>query len=164
MKHLIVALTTAVAASVLSGSATASEWGCEVLLCASSSNPSWRGVPACHPPMNRLISAMKRPGFSWPTCPQAGTGRPGYEQFEECPAGWTATTDPNQDRHNGTKSHCARTINLCGEGRRVRFGRDGESCLQTETIARELRQDPYYFDIRDETEGNLSRHWFSLVR
>lgn len=29
--------------------AQASDWGCEVLLCASSSNPSWRGVPACHP-------------------------------------------------------------------------------------------------------------------
>ena len=49
----------------------ASEWGCEVLLCASSSNPSWRGVPACHPPMNRLISAMKKPGFDWPTCHEA---------------------------------------------------------------------------------------------
>lgn len=45
----------------------ASEWGCEVLLCASSSNPSWRGVPACRPPMYRLISAMKGWGFSWPT-------------------------------------------------------------------------------------------------
>ena len=51
--------------------AEASEWGCEVLLCASSSNPSWRGVPACHPPMYRLISAMKGWGFSWPTCPEA---------------------------------------------------------------------------------------------
>lgn len=50
----------------------ASEWGCKVLLCASSSNPGWRGVPACHPPMYRLISAMKGWGFSWPPCPKLG--------------------------------------------------------------------------------------------
>jgi hypothetical protein len=57
--------------------AEASEWGCKVLLCASSSNPSWRGVPACHPPMYRLISAMRRPGFSWPTCPRGRNGQTG---------------------------------------------------------------------------------------
>jgi len=98
MKSWIVALGIAAAGAAFSESrlATASEWGCEILLCASSSNPSWRGVPACHPPMNRLISAMKRPSFSWPTCPEAGTGRPGYEQFEECPVGWAATTDPGR--------------------------------------------------------------------
>lgn len=50
--------------------AEASEWGCEVLLCASSSNPSWRGVPACHPPMHRLISAMKGWGFRGPLAPK----------------------------------------------------------------------------------------------
>ena len=64
--------------------AEASEWGCEVLLCASSSNPSWRGVPACHAPMYRLISAMGNWGFSWPTCPEAGTGKPGYEAYDDC--------------------------------------------------------------------------------
>jgi hypothetical protein len=58
----------------------ASEWGCEVLLCASSSDPSWRGVQACHPPMYRLISAMNGWGFKWPTCLEAGTGEPGYER------------------------------------------------------------------------------------
>lgn len=72
MKRWIAALGLAAAGSAFSGSGTASEWGCEVLLCASSSNPSWRGVPACHLPMYRLISAMKRPGFSWPTCPEGG--------------------------------------------------------------------------------------------
>lgn len=164
MKHLIVALTTAVGACVLSGSATASEWGCEVLLCASSSNPSWRGVPACHPPMNRLISAMKRPGFSWPTCPEGGAGKPSHERYVHCPAGWTATSDPNSDRRGNLKSHCSRTVNLCGESRRGRSGRDGESCTRTEIMARGLRQDPYYFDIRDDTDGTVSRHWFNLTK
>ena len=74
MPHHVV-LGLFLTAAALPAPAAASEWGCEVLLCASSSNPSWRGVPACHPPMNRLISAMKKPGFDWPTCPEAGTGR-----------------------------------------------------------------------------------------
>jgi hypothetical protein len=65
----------------------ASEWGFEVLLCAASSNSSWRSVSACHAPMSRLISAMNDWGFKWPTCPEAGTGRPGYERFAACPAG-----------------------------------------------------------------------------
>ena len=62
--HIVLGLFLTTA--VLPAPAAASEWGCEVLLCASSSNPSWRGVPACHPPMTRLISAMKKPGFHWP--------------------------------------------------------------------------------------------------
>jgi len=164
MKHWIVALGLAGGVSAFSGSATASEWGCEILLCASSSDPSWRGVPAYHPPMNKLISAMKRPGFSWPTCPKAGTGRPGYEQFEACPTGWAAATDPGQDRHNGLKSHCARTVNLCSESRRVRSRRDGESCTRTEVVTRGFRSEPYYFDINNDMDGSFSRHWFSLTK
>lgn len=164
MKLWIVSLGIAAATSTYSGLSAASEWGCEVMLCASSSNPSWRGVPACHPPMNKLISAMKRPGFSWPTCPEAGTGRPGYEQFQECPTGWGATTDPSQDRRNGLKWHCARTVNLCGERPRVRSGRDRESCTRAELMARGLRSEPYYFDIKVDKDGSFSRHWFSLTK
>lgn len=137
--------------------ADASEWGCEVLLCASSSDPSWRGVPACHPPMYRLISAMGRWGFSWPTCPEAGTGRPGYEAYDECPAGWTVGSS-NQDHGGARPDLCLQVRNTCPSG----FGgRDG--CEQTVTMSRPLRQDPYYFDIRHEG-GKVSRHWFSLKR
>lgn len=164
MKSWNFTLGIAAAMSAYSGSATASEWGCEVLLCASSSNPSWRGVPACHPPMNRLISAMRRPGFSWPTCPEAGTGRPGYEEYEDCPDGWAEADDPNSYRHDGVKSHCARTVNICGKGRRIAFGREGESCTRAEYMARPQRQEPYFFDIKDHTDGTISRHWFSLTK
>lgn len=87
MPHRVV-LGLFLTAAVLPAPAAASEWGCEVLLCASSSNPSWRGVSACHPPMNRLISAMKKPGFDWPTCPEAGTGSPGHERYADCPEGY----------------------------------------------------------------------------
>ncbi len=68
LKTLLGALTVASAGLFLTAidDAQASQWGCEVPLCASSSSPSWRGVPACHPSMNRLILAMRRTGFSWP--------------------------------------------------------------------------------------------------
>lgn len=164
MKSWVVALGLAAAGSSVPSAGLASEWGCQVLLCASSSNPSWRGVPACHPPMYKLISAMKRPGFSWPTCPEGGAGKPGHEPYADCPAGWAATTDPDSDRRSSLKSHCAKTVNLCEESRRAPSGRDGESCMRTEVMARSLRQDPYYFDIRDETDGTVSRHWFNLTK
>jgi hypothetical protein len=132
----------------------ASEWGCEVLLCASSLNPSWRGVPACHPPMYRLISAMKGWGFSWPTCPEAGTGQPGYEVYDECPAGWSVGSS-GQD-HGGQDDLCVQVRNTCPFG----FGgRDG--CEQTVTMSRPLREDPYYFDIK-HVDGNVTRHRFNL--
>ena len=135
--------------------AKASQWGCEVLLCASSSDPSWRGVPACHPPMNRLISAMGKWGFSWPTCPEAGTGKPGYERYDECPAGWHVGSN-GQDRGSGHDDLCVQVRNTCPSG----FGgRDG--CEQTVTISRPLREDPHYFDIRHD-DGKITRHWFNL--
>lgn len=135
--------------------AEASEWGCKVLLCASSSDPSWRGVPACHPPMHRLISAMRGWGFSWPTCPEAGTGKPGYEAYDECPAGWSVGSS-NQDHGARQPDLCVQVRNTCPSG----FGgRDG--CEQTFTMSRPLRDDPYYFDIT-AGDGKVTRHWFNL--
>jgi hypothetical protein len=132
--------------------ANAGQWGCEVLLCAASSDPSWRGISACHPPMNRLISAMGRPGFSWPTCPEAGTGRPGFERYDDCPSGWSI---------GGRRQEadiCTQTVNGCGNWH---WGR--ENCVQTVTMPRPLRSKPYYFDITSQ-DGAVSRHWFALAR
>ena len=137
--------------------AEASEWGCEVLLCASSSNPSWRGVPACHPPMHRLISAMRGWGFSWPTCPEAGTGEPGYEAYGDCPAGWNIGYS-NQDHAGGQPDICVQVRNTCPTG----FG-GRDDCQQTVTMPRPVCEDPYYFDIRHD-DGNVTRHWFNLRR
>jgi len=154
----LVSVATILAAAAwasLTNHAEASEWGCEVLLCASSANPAWRGVPACHPPMYRLISAMKGWGFSWPTCPEAGTGKPGHEAYNECPAGWSVGSS-NQDQAGGQADLCIQVRNTCNSG----FGgRDG--CEQTVTMPRPLREDPYYFDIRHD-DGNVTRHWFNL--
>lgn len=158
LKTLLAAVTVASAGLFLTATedAHASQWGCEVLLCASSSSPSWRGVPACHPPMHRLISAMRGWGFSWPTCPEAGTGKPGYEQYEDCPAGWSIGYTEFGMGGRSEPDICTQTTNTCGS----RFGgRDG--CTQTVSMPRPVRDDPYYFDIRND-DGITSRHWFSL--
>lgn len=163
-------------------SARASEWGCEVLLCAASSNPSWRGVASCHPPMQKLLSAMKKPGFSWPTCPEGGAGAPGFEQYAECPAGWSPTEDNDQLSHRTQgQSLCMRTVNDCGarqsffrssNGGRLETTKDDvtrifsgtSSCSFTEYKARPLRAEPYYFDIEDRQTNKSSRFWFNLNR
>jgi hypothetical protein len=130
------------------------EWGCEVLLCASSSNPSWRGVPACHPPMDRLISAMSNPGFDWPTCPEAGTGRPGYAKYANCPAGWSIGYSDNNRGGRGEPRLCTQVQSSC-----ERDGRD--NCQHIVSTPRPLRSDPYFFDI-PHADGKTTRHWFSL--
>ncbi|RWL92545.1 MAG: hypothetical protein EOR68_26190 [Mesorhizobium sp.] len=152
---IILASTTlaSLAASVVG--TQASEWGCEVLLCASSSNPSWHGVPACHPPMDRLISAMSGWGFSWPTCPEAGAGPPGYEKYADCPAGWSVGYS---EVGHGMRSE----PDLCVQkGRNTCSRREG--CSDTISMPRPSRGDPYYFDISAK-DGSVSRHWFNLRR
>ena len=136
--------------------AQASQWGCEVLLCASSSSPSWRGVPACHPPMYRLISAMRRTGFSWPTCPEAGAGKPGNEKYEECPEGWRVGYTEHGRVGRSEPGICTQTTNTCG----AQFG-GRDDCTQTVSTPRPVRNDPYYFDIGND-DGITSRHWFNL--
>lgn len=56
-------VASAFAPPVAPASAEDASWGCQVLLCAASQNPSWHGVPYCVPPMTRLIAAMKRAGL-----------------------------------------------------------------------------------------------------
>lgn len=144
--------------------ASASEWGCEVLLCASSSAPAWRGVPACHPPMTKLISAMTKPGFKWPTCPDGGSSTPGYEPHEDCPEGTTIGYSSNNDHGPSEPDQCIKTVNVCANGSSLwRYHDDGGgSCFQTTTTPRPRRQQPYYFDIRNDTTQKTERHWFEL--
>lgn len=182
MKYLIAFIASMAFSGLATTSADASEWGCEVLLCAASSNPSWHGVASCHPPMEKLISAMKEPGFSWPTCPEGGAGSPGYERYAECPAGWTPTDgDDHLSTFNQGQSRCMRAVNQCRGGQRfLGSSNDGQretqkdgvtrvfsgtnSCSFKEYTARPLRPDPYYFDIKDEKTNQSSRFWFSLDR
>ncbi len=183
MKYVLLLMLSVAFPSLLATPANASEWGCEVLLCASSSSPSWRGVDTCHPPMEKLISAMKKPGFSWPTCPEGGAGKPGYEKYAECPTGWTPTAadDARGQGVSREQSRCARRVTTCkggysysgsSGGGRTETMADGvtrvfsgnNSCVYTEYKRRPPRSDPYYFDIKDEMTGQPSRFWFSLQR
>lgn len=143
--------------------AVASEWGCEVLLCAASSAPSWRGVAACHPPMRKLMSAMKKPNFSWPTCPEAGSGTPGFERYAECPKGYTVGSSVDRNGFNREPDQCVKTINVChaNQSRHQTYNQQ-RSCTQKTTIARPRRSEPYYFDLSNSTTGTVSRHWFEL--
>lgn len=147
-------------------SSFASEWGCEVLLCSASSNPSWQGVPACHPPMNRLISEMKKMHFSWPTCEEAGTGAPGYERYLACPDGYKVGSSNDHNGFSRDGNLCVKTVNVCQNGTHGFFGshNNGDGCIQTVTIPRPLRSEPYYFDIKNDTSGQNERHWFGLNR
>lgn len=159
----------------------ASEWGCEVLLCAASDNPTWQGVPSCHAPMDRLISAMKRPGFSWPTCPEGGAGKPGYDPYEQCPVGWTPSAEPQggDNGSDGELSRCSRIVEQCGWNGRDAGGAQGQageggdvtqiysrenSCQYTEFMARPRREKPYFFDITGEKGNQSSRHYFNLKK
>lgn len=149
-------LTTAtVLATMLSPAAARADdapWGCQVLLCAASQNPSWHGVPYCVPPMTKLIAAMKLPGFTWPICPGAGTGAPGYQQYDDCPAGYTPTEDMS-GHGGGSQSSCVKRA-ATGGG----HGNIGEAI---DRIPRPLKKEPYYFDITG-SGGDRSRFWFDL--
>jgi hypothetical protein len=96
-----------------------------VLLCAAASNPSWPSIPYCAPMMNQLYAMMRSLRFRWPVCTAAGTGAPGYEPYQPCPAGWQETghntqtssmADVGGDRRvsstlrNGESDLCARRV------------------------------------------------------
>jgi hypothetical protein len=156
-------------------------WGCQVLLCAASENPSWHGVPYCVPPMTKLIAAMVLPGFSWPICRQGNAGKPGKEIYEPCPAGWTPTVKNSAGGNSPRTSvadQCKRTLGSCN-GRTARAqaqiggdeivgervysdsGHDRSRCELVQTRPREVRDKPYYFDIPNSA-GVKQRFWFDL--
>ncbi|MER9580899.1 hypothetical protein [Mesorhizobium sp. M0276] len=153
-------------------------WGCQVLLCAASQNPSWHGVSYCVPPMTKLIAAMAKPGFSWPICHEAKAGTPGREIYEQCPEG--TKVGYSERGHDGNRSEpdrCVKMVNVCrhrftngftGNSRDDQItyrntggGRDGDSCTQQVSSARPRRADPWYFDIPNE-HGQKQRFWFNL--
>jgi len=178
MRFVLPALSVLLLSNAVNDAA-AGEWGCEVLLCAASSNPSWRGIPECHPPMNRLISAMKSPGFSWPTCPEGGAGKPGFEKFQDCPSGWSPAAGGFISGHPSELSQCMRRGSDCREGRTVgetrsrrllsvkrgdvtRVYHSGWQCDYVDYMARRRREKPYYFDIVDDRTASSGRFYFDL--
>lgn len=114
--------------------------------------------------MTRLISAMSKPDFKWPTCPEAGAGAPGYERYEDCPAGTTIGYSFDNDKGPGEPDQCIKTVNVCASSPSLwRYHDDGgSSCIQTLATPRARRQQPYYFDIRNGATQQAERHWFEL--
>jgi hypothetical protein len=129
--------------------------------------------------MEKLITAMKRPGFSWPICQGAGTGEPGYERYAECPAGWSPIAGNGVRREGSAKPpECMRRQTTCRPGDRssrysgsrtvtsddgvTRVFSDGRSCAFTEFMQRPLRRDPYYFELKEDNSGQITRFWFNL--
>lgn len=162
--------------SAMSAKAQDADWGCQVLLCAASKNPSWHGVPYCVPPMRKLIDAMSRPGFSWPICQEAKAGKPGHEDYEDCPAGTTVGYSSRRGdiSSRSEPDQCIETVNICRpSGQRNgstrlggltinrNLGGDGDSCTKQIATPRPRRADPYYFDIPND-EGVKERFWFNL--
>jgi hypothetical protein len=157
---LLGALSVSATFAGLSRAADA-EWGCQVLLCAASVNPSWHGVPYCVPPMVKLITEMAKPHFSWPTCSSAGTKAPEYERYGDCPAGYAVgyTSLDSGNHFSGEPSLCVKTVNNCGS--RGYSGHNGDGCVETISQPRPVRGQPYYFDIR-QSSGTTQRFWFDL--
>jgi hypothetical protein len=162
-------------------------FGCKILLCVASQHPSWQGVSYCVPPVLKLLAIRKvHPGY-WPSCPEAGTGKPGYAEYEDCPAGTTPTTINRESGHGGNMRGtpaCAKPVQVpcstlyhrdhSGKGdyqqiedhgrptNNVTIRRVGNLCATTQVIPRLHRKDPYYFDILDKGSGKLSRYYFTL--
>lgn len=137
--------------------AQASDWGCRVLLCAS--NPAgWQNISECRPPMIKLIRCLAKTNpCSWPTCPEAGTGGPGFEPFAACPAG---TTPGQSGREGGFVA--AANGSSCGRNTGVRTTRDGDSDEQWIITGRPRNPNPYYFDIPNSNTGQTERFRFNL--
>jgi hypothetical protein len=170
-----------------SAKAQDAEFGCKVLLCAAASNPSWPSIPYCVPVMNQLYAMMRSLRFRWPVCTAAGTGAPGYEPYQPCPAGWQETssfadgggdTGVSNSMRSGSNDLCARPIPSQSVGRSVQAGvpggqiqcpvsdgdngggmNSGQMCI--EYMPRPLSERPYYFDMRG-VDGHQSRVWFNV--
>ncbi|WP_147307466.1 hypothetical protein [Mesorhizobium denitrificans] len=179
-RHMLLAIAGSIVALTPTGTrAQDASFGCKILLCVASQNPSWQGVSYCVPPVLKLLAIRKvHPGY-WPSCPEAGTHKPGYAEFEDCPAGTTPTTINRASDHGGSTRGtpaCAKPVQAaCSSlyNRNDRLGsnsyrdnagsqRVGDACTTTEIIPRPRRRNPYYFDIRNEGAANFKRVYFNL--
>ncbi len=171
--------------AVASAKAQDAEFGCKVLLCAAASNPSWPSIPYCVPVMNQLHAMMRSLRFRWPVCTAAGTGAPGYEPYQPCPAGWQEAGSATDGGDNGVTAFalqggndlCARRLpspsgrplqaSVPGgqircptrEGDNGGMINSGPDCI--EFMPRPRNERPYYFDMRNAA-GSQTRVWFNV--
>ena len=145
----------AMCASVAPARAQDASFGCKVLLCALSSNPSWTGVPYCGPVMSQLFSILNN-GGSWPTCDAANVSPVGYNPYAACPPGSTAVSLTNS--RSGSSYVADSAGNSCGapiatpsgmSGGCQNVSDTGSQCLAIST--RPANPTPYFVDITTAT-------------
>ncbi|NTE37642.1 hypothetical protein [Agrobacterium tumefaciens] len=184
LKYLFAGVSIIASASFFPSESKASEWGCQVLLCLSG---DWRGTPSCHPPVFKLIAAMKLPGFSWPICPQANSSAAKFDPYDDCPPGWKITHDQQDfDRQTSPQpSLCRILVDDFPQKVRATSSKEGElsaevtiadklttvriitlpagntSQLQFLEIPRPRREKPYSIEYTD-AHGVRQTTWFNL--
>lgn len=149
----------------MGGTAYASDWGCQVVLCLS--NP---GGPTqfkeCVEPIKKLWEALAK-GKPFPTCEEGGISmsKIGYERYEECPADFRLTdvTTWEEYKDHGRKvttsvcRHLTKKITVpCREDDKV----IGRSCEVPYDIPARERDKPNYIDI--SYQGGGFRTWFKI--
>lgn len=138
-------------------------FGCKVLLCAAASNPAWRAIPYCVPIMTQLFALLRRKGASWPPCPEGRVSAPGYEPYQDCPAGWRPGLEAEDGwRTDAGGGSCARpnprtaaslpSVQSASEARRI---------TGIEVRPRELRSEPWFVEL--DGEGGRQRFYYSLA-
>lgn len=150
----------------ISGTAIASEWGCQVVLCLS--NP---GGPTqfkeCVKPIEKLWESLAK-GKPFPTCEEGGISmsKIGYEPYEACPADFYLTNittheeykDHGRVLHTAVCRHRTQTVKVaCDWDDKGGVNRVCE--IPYDTPAR-LRDKPNYIDI--SYNGGSFRTWFKM--
>lgn len=158
----------AVASSIsLPSKSRASEWGCQVLLCLSG---DWHGTPSCHLPIYELIAAMDKPGFHWPTCPQANSSGARFELYEDCPEGWTAFSPAAGEHGQRHEASMCRSKSVAIVSSRIRSGyggsrvdRDNSDRTATVKIGDKVVQ-AHVTRVSDGGHGNRSTTYYEISR
>ncbi len=138
-------------------------FGCKVLLCAVASNPAWRGIPYCVPVMTQLFALLRRKGASWPSCLEGRVGAPGYEPYQNCPAGWQSGTAAEDGwRADDGGGSCARPDPRTAASRpTVQNAAEAGASGGLEVRPRERRSDPWFVEL--DGEVGRQRFYYSLA-
>ena len=162
-------LGAAVVASTMSppSKSLASEWGCQILLCLSG---DWQGTPSCHPPIYKLIAAMYKPGFHWPTCPQANSFGARFEPYGDCPEGWMAFSPVAGEYGQRHEANMCRSKSVTIVSSEIRSGyggssvnRDNSDRIATVKIGDKAVQ-AHVTTVSDGGHGNRSTTYYEISR
>ncbi|GLS18040.1 hypothetical protein GCM10007874_10560 [Labrys miyagiensis] len=136
--------------------------GCYVLLCAAAVNPSWSGIPACVPKMEKLFEMLGK-GDPWPSCPEGGeVGGLNYQPYLPCPEGTVAGTMVDNSSSGGEEWQPNGNGNLCGQVTTIVGGfRNEGPTVAVSATARPTRSDPYNVEISTPGRAPFT-FWFAL--